>query len=92
MTFPTLHLNGTSYDELYEQADKACNALYEAVMALREAAPNARDYYVQNSTAFTTAQQEHSDRLNRVSQALGEMHTLRESLMDQKDAREVRRR
>jgi hypothetical protein len=91
MTFPTLHLNGTSYDELFERADAACNTLYEAVMALRATAPNARDYYIQRGAAFAAAQQEHSDRVNRVSQALGEMQSLRENLMEQKNAREVRR-
>jgi hypothetical protein len=89
---PTLHLNGTSYDELFDKADAACNALYTALMALRATAPNARDYYVQGNTAFSTAQNEYSERLARLSIVLMDMQSLRDNLMDQKNAREVRRR
>ena len=94
MIFPTLHLNGTSYDDLYEQADTAYNALYEAVTALRATEPHARDYYVRRhgGSDFVTAQNEYAERFARLSIVLMDMQSLRENIMDQKNAHEVRHR
>lgn len=59
---PQIHLNGTSVDELVEQAEAARQALYAASEALTNAAPNARDYYVIGPDAFRVAQAEYEAR------------------------------
>ena len=46
MMVPTIHLNGTSHDELLRQILDAKEAIRKAVEALANAAPNMRDYYV----------------------------------------------
>ena len=55
ITAPTVHLNGTGYNDLWNGYEAA----YEAVRAAREALGkvefNARDYYVQDADAFTKA-------------------------------------
>jgi hypothetical protein len=63
MILPTVHLNGTSRDALRLQYATASRAVGEAVLALEEAYPNARDYYVQGADAFSIASREHSARV-----------------------------
>jgi hypothetical protein len=59
MPVPTVHLNGTSGEELMEQFRKVTDALRNAVAVLTENFPNARDYYVQEDpNAFTKAKDE----------------------------------
>lgn len=60
---PTVHLNGTSREALVEENMKALAAVHAAFEAVRGAAPNARDYYVQSSTAFNEARKQHVERL-----------------------------
>lgn len=43
---PIVHLNGTSKESLLEARQEVYDALNEAYRALREIAPNGRDYYV----------------------------------------------
>lgn len=62
MTFPTVHLNGTSGDDLFRQVCEAGSALRRALAAMSEAAPNARDYYPQGDLAFRAAVREHDER------------------------------
>lgn len=44
---PAVHLNGTSANELMELRKTAYAALDHALAALREMAPNGRDYYLE---------------------------------------------
>lgn len=81
MMTPTVHLNGTSRDELVAQFERASNALALALQALMDAAPNARDYYVQNGDAFTKARTEHYARVERVQQVKDEIEQLWESVI-----------
>ncbi len=59
MLLPSIHLNGTSAEQLLEQACEAGNAVRAAIVALEAAGPNARDYYPQGDDAFTRARAEH---------------------------------
>jgi hypothetical protein len=52
---PTVHLNGTSKDELLDQIVKAAHAIREAQRWLGAAGPNGRDYYVQGEGAHAAA-------------------------------------
>jgi hypothetical protein len=45
---PTVHINGTSQESLIEQAIAVAQAVNDVCDVLRDASPNARDYYVQH--------------------------------------------
>ena len=80
MKFPTVHLNGTSAKDLYADNENAYNAVREAVEALTKAAPNGRDYYVQEAGAFYVAQDEHFDRMKRLQSVQAELEAILESV------------
>ncbi len=85
VSVPTIHLNGTSADALIEQLTGAGGALRAAIRALDEAAPNARDYYVQGADAYAKASREHLSRVERVRAVLDEVYEINESLADAHD-------
>lgn len=80
---PRVHLNGTSRAALEEGLQVAIRALGHAREAMQDAAPNARDYYVQGDGAFKRAVHEHGDRLTRVLDVEREMHAILEQVVDQ---------
>jgi hypothetical protein len=69
IALPTIHLNGTSTQALFDANLTAVQAVEHAIDTLAQAAPNARDFYVQGPHAFARAQREHQERqrlLNRI--------------------------
>jgi hypothetical protein len=62
MTYPTVHLNGTSKGSLEEQLRDAYDAVQVAMDKLSDAAPNGRDYYPQSPDAYYQAREEHCAR------------------------------
>ena len=82
LTRPTVHLNGTSREELQRQLEEAGSALQIAMTALCAATPNARDYYPQGSAAVTSAIKEHVDRYGRLKSVHDELMDLYEGLLD----------
>lgn len=82
MMTPTVHLNGTSKGELERQLENAVAKVREAIEALIDAAPNARDYYPQGSDAFATAQSEHRTRCASLARVRGELETMWEAIAD----------
>lgn len=82
MTIPTIHLNGTSGQELLDQVLNACHSLNTALSALDNAAPNGRDYYTQGPAALPMAQNEHQARVTKVRGVLDEMQQLAEAIAD----------
>lgn len=84
MMTPTVHLNGTSKDELVRQLLCAATALGEAQQALREAAPNARDYYPQGPDAFAQAQREHVKRCHTLLEVEQELMRLYDAIDEQR--------
>lgn len=69
MIFPTVHLNGTSRDVLFEGFIAAHRAITDARNAIQSIYPNGRDYYTQGPYALRSAENEYDARLK----ALGEM-------------------
>jgi hypothetical protein len=63
---PTVHLNGTSREELCLQLQRADDALLAAYEALSATAPHGRDYYPQGEDAIVKATAEHRSRLRRL--------------------------
>jgi hypothetical protein len=76
MQYPTVHLNGTSKQELLDQACEAAQAIALAVNALENAAPNARDYYPQSGDAITLARSEHLARIKALVGVQTELETM----------------
>lgn len=64
MMKPTIHMNGTSRDELHAAYMDAINAVYVAQERLNKTNPSGRDYYPQGPDAIVTAMREHSVRAN----------------------------
>jgi hypothetical protein len=76
MTFPTVHLNGTSKKELLDQWRIAYLALHDARNALQLASPHGRDYYPQGPEVICAAQAEHRDRLAKIEAVMEELDEL----------------
>lgn len=86
MLVPTVHLNGTSAENLIRQLIEARRALRNALQAVDETAPNGRDYYPQGDGAIGIATREHLRRLERIQAVLGELTELLEGVQEQADA------
>lgn len=82
LAVPRLHLNGTSKASLLEQIDNAYTALGTAYNAVREMAPNGRDYYVYNDGMATLAKAEdqHRARLRVLDGMRRELEQMAEKL------------
>jgi len=80
MMFPTIHLNGTSGDDLLGQTVDAMLALSDAFKAIQAANPNGRDYYVQGPWAIDLAENEHRARLAQLEAVQADLVALYESI------------
>lgn len=82
MLKPTVHLNGTSRDQLTSAFLAAYRAVNDAIDAVGEAAPNGRDYYTQGPDAISAATQEHRERIKALMQVRADMMALAEHVME----------
>lgn len=82
MIYPTVHLNGTSRNELMSGFESAARGVNDALRALQDAAPNARDYYPQGDGAFKIATTEHVARMAKLQDVLAELSDLLEKTCD----------
>lgn len=76
MQIPTIHLNGTSKEELVEALCNARAAIDDAITALRKTTPNGRDYYPQGPKATEWAVAEHSVRVHKLMEVRDEIEEL----------------
>lgn len=76
MTLPTIHTNGTSKERLIEALCEASQAIDLAYSALKQTAPNGRDYYMLPASELRSAEQEHFSRLNRLDEVKKEVDAL----------------
>ena len=76
MQLPTVHYNGTSKEELIKQLCHAANSIDTAFDALRQTAPNGRDYYPQGPEAFERAIIQHRDRMARLDAIKEELEAM----------------
>ena len=72
MTLPTIHLNGTSAQELTEGYSNARLAMERAITALAKVEFNARDYYVRQG-AWSAAQLEREEMFNDLRRITNEL-------------------
>jgi hypothetical protein len=61
---------------------EAYTALGQAYDKLREAQPNARDYYVQGDNAYREATLEHVERLKKIEAVRSDMLTIHECIFE----------
>jgi len=80
MRVPTIHLNGTSKEQLLIDYEKAHRAVNTAMDTLNQIEFNARDYYVQGSFAWAEAVEEMRVRFSMLAQIKSELETILEKL------------
>jgi hypothetical protein len=78
MTFPTVHLNGTSKNDLYEAYSEARHQIRLAIEAVANTCPNGRDYYTQGDQVIYRALEEHEARLKQLEAVYEELGQLLE--------------
>ena len=86
MMTPTVHLNGTSKEELYRNLDDAVTAIFHALTAIHNTGPNGRDYYPQGPDALSKAQAEHDFRINRMHEVRRKLYEMMETITDAEEA------
>jgi hypothetical protein len=77
---PTVHLNGTSRDDLLEQIALAVHSLHEAGRKLAATCPNGRDYYPQGVSAIGRALDQHEARMRKLREIIAELEQIGESI------------
>lgn len=82
MIFPTIHLNGTSKQQLLDDYCDVSHALNAAMEKMIENGPNGRDYYPQGDQAFQQAVKEHHDRIEQIHRVRLEIETIAEHIAD----------
>ena len=87
LEIPTVHLNGTSGEDLLEQITEAGSAAFALLKALERAAPNGRDYYVQGPDSLKRAEAEHRNRASKVKEVLSELERIAEGIAEQIERR-----
>ena len=88
LTFPIVHLNGTSGSYLKVAYEEAGYALAEALEHLRQTAPHGRDYYVsKDPEALAKATAEYTARVEKLSEMIEDMAELSAAVRQQIDAR-----
>ena len=80
LTVPTVHLNGTSREELLRQVQDAGQAVWQALDALAKASPNSRDYYPQGVAAYSAACGEHERRCRALRTVYHELTQVSEAI------------
>lgn len=83
MKIPTVHLNGTSKDELLKLQLDARSAVQEALRALARATPHGRDFYPQGMGETVLALAEHASRVQRLQSVADELHIIAEGIYNQ---------
>jgi hypothetical protein len=82
MRTPSIHLNGTSRQALFEAYSEASSAVRRAISATVAAAPHARDYYPQGEGAFAQAQAEHVVRMGKLAAVRDELYAILEAISE----------
>lgn len=84
---PTVHINGTAKQDLFDPIIQARQDILIAIESLKKCAPNGRDYYVQDNSAFTVAVNEYGERVRALEFVAEELMTLAEKISEQGDTR-----
>jgi hypothetical protein len=82
VTKPTINLDGTPPRVLLEQQVVVIEAMRSAISRLQSATPNARDYQTALVGAFTSAMDEHRERVKRLVGVMRELDEIAEHISD----------
>lgn len=74
LTVPTLHLNGSGFENLEEQYRQALEALKDAYDKLP--VPHGRDYYVQPEGAYEAARSQFFSQKEKLGDVLDELRKI----------------
>lgn len=88
-TIPTIHLNGTSYDTLYEEYNAAYDAVKKAIDVMYDVTVNGRDYYVQGGSAYYRARDERQAAIDKLSKVKDYLAEVLVGIIDQKPDRNL---
>ncbi len=80
LQLPDIHMNGTSKEALVDALCDASFALNAAYEALKQTAPNGRDYYTLGPLAIGHATNQHMSRLRRLDDIKREIDTIIEGV------------
>jgi polysaccharide pyruvyl transferase WcaK-like protein len=80
LSVPTIHMNGTSQQELLDQICMALSAIRDAEQAMRAVTPNGRDYYPQGPDAIQEALRQHANRLHNLRAVHDELEQIGETI------------
>lgn len=80
---PLVHLNGSGRRSLLDGYTAAAQKVREALDALRDTAPNGRDYYPRGASALPRAIAEHDVRIQRLDAVLADLDELAIAVADQ---------
>jgi len=88
MTFPTIHLNGSSAKELVKGYEDAARAVNQAMVMLALTGPHGRDYYPQDQRGregktIDEAYIEHCERMGRLRLVYDELVALVQHIVEQ---------
>ena len=82
MIKPTVHLNGTSAQALFDGYREAGHAVRAAIEAVCLVYPHGRDYYVQGTEQVQAAVREHEARAAALRAILKDIDELIEHVLD----------
>lgn len=85
MRKPTVHLNGTSGQDLFNQVMGVRRAVEAANAMLTEAWPNSRDYYVQGDGAYAEVRKEWEEHSRKLQAVAADMQAIALDIHDQHD-------
>lgn len=81
VTLPSVHINGTPKQSLFDDNMTALEAIDAAMLAVQKAAPHGRDYYVQDGEAYKAALAEHTARITKLNSVRRELLQIVEHLL-----------
>ena len=82
LTVPMVHMNGTSRTALFDGYYRALQAVQDAMIVVRECAPNGRDYYPLGGDAILRAMDEHKARVQKLYDISKELQVLAEAVVE----------
>jgi hypothetical protein len=83
MIAPTVHLNGTSKADLLAGYRKALDAFEVLIDAMKEIAPNGRDYYPQSPEAIYEAMEDHTYRFVQIRHIKSQIEAIAKKVSEQ---------
>jgi hypothetical protein len=83
MITPTVHLNGTSREELLDQFRECYRSINDTLDIICKAAPHGRDYYPKGDMALPQAQKDHERRIKVLTEMRQEFLELYTEVEDQ---------